>query len=134
MLRSPSCLYATDLLTRASAFSIPQKSEAEVDEVLNKSVAVFRFLTEKDAFERYYNQHLSKRLLNQKSVSDDAERNMLSKFRIEAGSQFTKAAEGMMRDVKVSDDTVQEYKRFQDRASVVSSLNVVWPECWRQRD
>lgn len=102
--------------------------------MLNKSVAVFRFLTEKDAFERYYNQHLSKRLLNQKSVSDDAERNMLSKFRIEAGSQFTKAAEGMMRDVKVSDDTVQEYKRFQDRASVVSSLNVVWPECWRQRD
>jgi hypothetical protein len=34
---------------------------------------------------------------------NDAERNMLAKFRIEAGSQFTKAAEGMMKDVKVSE-------------------------------
>ncbi|TKA58299.1 hypothetical protein B0A53_00036 [Rhodotorula sp. CCFEE 5036] len=101
------------------------KSEAEVDEVLNKSVAVFRYLTEKDAFERYYCQHLSKRLLNQKSVSDDAERNMLAKFRIEAGSQFTKAAEGMMKDVKVSEDMVEEYKRFQDRASIKAPFEMV---------
>ncbi|GAA5975531.1 hypothetical protein JCM10908_005192 [Rhodotorula pacifica] len=101
------------------------KSEAEVDEVLNKSVAVFRYLTEKDAFERYYCQHLSKRLLNQKSVSDDAERNMLAKFRIEAGSQFTKAAEGMMKDMKVSDDTVQEYRRFQDRATTKAPFEMV---------
>lgn len=90
------------------------KTETEVDEVLNKSVSLFRFLTEKDAFEKYYNNHLSKRLINQRSVSDDAERNMLAKFKIEAGAAFTKSAEGMMKDVKISEDTVVEYKRYQE--------------------
>ncbi|CEQ41447.1 SPOSA6832_03156, partial [Sporobolomyces salmonicolor] len=94
------------------------KTEAEVDDVLNKSVALFRFLTEKDAFEKYYNNHLSRRLIGQRSVSDDAERNMLAKFKIEAGAAFTKSAEGMMKDVKISEDTLEEYKRHQDRTSV----------------
>ncbi|KAL8286410.1 hypothetical protein RQP46_004427 [Phenoliferia psychrophenolica] len=91
------------------------KTEAEVDEVLNKTIALFRFLVEKDAFERYYNSHLAKRLIYNRSVSDDAERNMLAKFKIEAGAAFTKSAEGMMKDIKTSEDTVVEYKRYQDR-------------------
>lgn len=97
----------------------PQKTEAEVDEVLNKAVALFRFLNEKDAFEKYYNQHLSKRLISQRSVSDDAERNMLAKFKVEAGAEFAKSAEGMMRDVKTSEDTVAEYRRHQQTAVLV---------------
>ena len=82
--------------------------------MLNKTVSLFRFLIEKDSFERYYNSHLAKRLISARSVSDDAERNMLAKFKIEAGSSFTKSAEGMMKDIKISEDTLVEYKRHQD--------------------
>ena len=35
-----------------------------------------------DVFERYYKQHLAKRLLLNKSVSDDAEKNMISKLKV----------------------------------------------------
>ncbi|KAM0788414.1 hypothetical protein ACM66B_001551 [Microbotryomycetes sp. NB124-2] len=91
------------------------KSEAEVDDVLNRAVALFRFLVEKDTFEKYYNNHLARRLINQKSVSDDAERNMLAKFKVEAGSAFTKASEGMMKDIKLSEETLAEFKRQQTR-------------------
>lgn len=105
----------------------PQKTEGEVDEVLNKSVALFRFLTEKDAFEKYYNSHLSKRLIGQRSVSDDAERSMLAKFKIEAGAAFTKSAEGMMKDVKISDDTREEFTRYQQRSSTVRFLPSLLP-------
>ena len=35
-----------------------------------------------DVFERYYEQHLAKRLLLNKSVSDDAEKNMISKLKV----------------------------------------------------
>ncbi|BGP38828.1 hypothetical protein JCM10449v2_002766 [Rhodotorula kratochvilovae] len=101
------------------------KTEAEVDEVLNKAVALFRFLTEKDAFEKYYNTHLSKRLISQRSVSDDAERNMLAKFKVEAGAEFAKSAEGMMRDVKTSDDTVEEYRRHQQTAVIKAPFEMV---------
>ena len=99
-----------------------QKSEDEVDGVLNKTIVLFRFLIEKDVFERYYNGHLAKRLISSRSVSDDAERNMLAKFKIEAGAAFTKAAEGMMKDIKISEDTVVEYKRYQERQLVVRLL------------
>lgn len=43
---------------------------------------LFRFLQDKDVFERYYKQHLAKRLLFNRSVSDDAERSMLSKLKV----------------------------------------------------
>lgn len=43
---------------------------------------LFRFLRDKDLFERYYKGHLAKRLLYNKSVSDDAERGMLSKLKV----------------------------------------------------
>lgn len=96
--------------------------------MLNKAVALFRFLNEKDAFEKYYNQHLSKRLISQRSVSDDAERNMLAKFKVEAGAEFAKSAEGMMRDVKTSEDTVAEYRSTSRRPSwCVSVLSFTRP-------
>jgi hypothetical protein len=47
------------------------------------------YITEKDVFERHYKDHLAKRLLHGRSVSsDDAERGMLAKLKIECGFQF----------------------------------------------
>ena len=59
-----------------------QMSEQEIENVLDKSMVLFRFLQEKDVFERYYKQHLAKRLLHNKSVSDDSEKNMISKLKV----------------------------------------------------
>lgn len=50
--------------------------------MLDKTITLFRFLQDKDVFERYYKQHLAKRLLLNRSVSDDAERGMLSKLKV----------------------------------------------------
>lgn len=57
-------------------------SEQDIELVLDKSMVLFRFLQEKDVFERYYKQHLAKRLLLNKSVSDDWEKNMISKLKV----------------------------------------------------
>lgn len=57
-------------------------TEAEIEVVLDKTMVLFRFLQEKDVFERYYKQHLAKRLLLNKSVSDDSEKNMISKLKV----------------------------------------------------
>lgn len=57
-------------------------SEQEIEVILDKSLVLFRFLQEKDVFERYYKQHLAKRLLLNKSVSDDSEKNMISKLKV----------------------------------------------------
>lgn len=57
-------------------------SEQEIEMVLDKSMVLFRFLQEKDVFERYYKQHLARRLLLNKSGSDDSEKNMISKLKV----------------------------------------------------
>jgi cullin 3 len=81
-----------------------------VDLVLDKTITVFRYITEKDVFERYYKGHLAKRLLLGRSVSDDAERGMLAKLKVECGYQFTQKLEGMFHDMKISEDTMKAYK------------------------
>jgi cullin 3 len=52
--------------------------------VLDKTIVLFRFIIDKDVFERYYKAHLAKRLLNGRSVSEDAERNMVARLKVES--------------------------------------------------
>lgn len=87
-------------------------SDAEVEQVLDKSMILFRFLQEKDAFEEYYKRHLAKRLLNQKSASDDSEKMMISKLKSECGCQFTSKLEGMFKDMTVSNTLNDEFKTY----------------------
>jgi len=85
-------------------------SDSEVEKLLDKSMILFRFLQEKDAFEEYYKRHLARRLLNQKSASDDSEKMMISKLKSECGCQFTSKLEGMFKDMTVSNTINDEFK------------------------
>uniref|UniRef100_A0A1D1Y7V5 Cullin-3-B n=1 Tax=Anthurium amnicola TaxID=1678845 RepID=A0A1D1Y7V5_9ARAE len=112
------------------------KTEEEVDSVLDKTITLFRFIGEKDVFERYYKQHLAKRLLLGRSVSDDAERGMIGKLKIECGYQFTTKLEGMFNDMRISSDTMTDFKEFLDKSvlekpkldlSVTVLTSTFWP-------
>ncbi|XP_052868042.1 cullin-3 [Anopheles cruzii] len=85
-------------------------SEQEIETILDKTMVLFRYLQEKDVFERYYKAHLAKRLLLNKSVSDDSEKNMISKLKTECGCQFTSKLEGMFKDMSVSNTVMDEFK------------------------
>lgn len=73
-------------------------------------MTIFRYLQEKDVFEKYYKQHLGKRLLSQRSYSDDAERSLLVKLKTECGYQFTSKLESMFNDIKTSEDMHRDFK------------------------
>lgn len=64
-----------------------QLTEQEVESILDKAMVLFRFMQEKDVFERYYKQHLARRLLTNKSVSDDSEKNMISKLKVSGAAE-----------------------------------------------
>ena len=87
-------------------------SEEDIESILDKVMMLFRYLQEKDVFEKYYKQHLAKRLLPGKSVSDDAERSLIVKLKTECGYQFTSKLEGMFTDMKTSKDTMQGFNAF----------------------
>ncbi|XP_076064014.1 cullin 3 [Oratosquilla oratoria] len=110
-------------------------TEAEIEGVLDKTMVLFRFLQEKDVFERYYKQHLAKRLLLQKSVSEDLEKTMISKLKTECGCQFTSKLEGMFKDVTISNTINDEFKqRVQTTGTNLSGVDiyvrVLTTGCW----
>lgn len=119
--RAASCLavYVDELLRGG----LKGLSEARVDEELNKVILIFRYLQDKDVFESFYKQHLAKRLLNQRSVSEEAERAMVSLLKAECGYQFTSKLEGMFNDMRISRDTRESYRNFklmQQQQAIVS--------------
>eukprot|EP00698_Gefionella_okellyi_P002956 TRINITY_DN12798_c0_g1_i1.p1 TRINITY_DN12798_c0_g1~~TRINITY_DN12798_c0_g1_i1.p1 ORF type:complete len:751 (-),score=174.57 TRINITY_DN12798_c0_g1_i1:20-2224(-) len=87
-------------------------SDEEMDKLLDDILTLFQFLEDKDVFERYYKTHLAKRLLLGRSASDDAERSMISKLKVECGYQFTNKLEGMFNDIKLSSETMENFKKF----------------------
>ncbi|XP_058772431.1 cullin-3A-like [Vicia villosa] len=84
-------------------------SEGDIEVTLDKVMILFRYLDEKDVFEKYYKQHLAKRLLSGKTVSNDAERSFIVKLKTECGFQFSSKLEGMFTDMKTSLDTMQGF-------------------------
>lgn len=99
--------------------SLKGKSDSEIEEILEKSVSLFRFIADKDVFENYYKAHLAKRLLNSKSLSEDIEKNLISKLKMEIGTSYTSKLDGMFRDMKLSKDMMDKYKE-QKRTSMSS--------------
>ncbi|KAL1291482.1 hypothetical protein HN51_059999 [Arachis hypogaea] len=120
--RSPEfiSLFVDDKLRRG----LKGVGEEDVEIVLDKVMMLFRYLQEKDVFEKYYKQHLAKRLLSGKTISDDAERSLIVKLKTECGYQFTSKLEGMFTDMKTSYDTMQGFYASQSDVGDSPSLVV----------
>lgn len=116
--------------------SLKGKTEEEVEEVLDKAIVLFRFVEDKDKFERLYKNHLAKRLLNGKSVSEDAEKAMVGKIKMEVGTAFTSKMEGMFKDMRISKDLMNDFKSAKTAGTVTCpvevNVNVVTATHWPQ--
>ena len=88
------------------------KSEAEVDQLLDKGILLLQYLANTDTFETYYRKHLARRLLMKKSVSRDMERQMISKMKQKLGNSITRNLESMIRDMELSDSLSPQYKKY----------------------
>mmetsp|Transcript_20379 Transcript_20379/g.32091 ORF Transcript_20379/g.32091 Transcript_20379/m.32091 type:complete len:687 (+) Transcript_20379:146-2206(+) len=86
-------------------------SETEVEQSLDRIVQLFSFLNDKDLFAEIYRNQLAKRLLNQRSASDDAEKAMIAKLKVQCGTQFTSKMEGMLNDLAVGSEQKSEFDR-----------------------
>ena len=54
---------------------------------------VFKYIEDKDVFQKFYSRMLAKRLVNQTSASDDAEANMISKLKVRVQFIFADVTE-----------------------------------------
>jgi len=86
--------------------------EDQIEERLEKVVQLFSFLQDKDMFNEYYRKALAKRLLNDKSASDELERSLISKLKLRCGQQFTTKLDGMITDISLATDLKKNYDSF----------------------
>ncbi|CAE7317161.1 CUL3A [Symbiodinium sp. KB8] len=106
------------------------KAPEEIDETLSAVVTAFRFIKDKDVFESHYKLLLQRRLLSNRSVSDDAERTMIIKLKAECGPQFTSKLEGMFADLTSSRKQMLEFRKGSSRSVAVDATiltTVHWP-------
>ena len=59
--------------------------------------------------------HLTRRLLHNRSVSDDAERSMIAKLKVECGHGYVQKLQGMLNDMKLSEEVLAAFHRAQER-------------------
>ncbi|KAF9888066.1 Cullin-3 [Aspergillus nanangensis] len=115
---------------------IKGKTDDEVDALLENGITLLRYIKDKDLFEAYYKKHLSRRLLMKRSVSMDAERQMISKMKMEVGTQFTSRLENMFKDMAISEDVTASYKTHikksgdPDQKRVELDINVLTSTMW----
>ena len=111
------------------------KTDAEIDDVLNKAIVLLRYLSDRDMFERYYQKHLARRLLHNKSEIE-TEKDMVGRMKSEMGNHFTTKFEGMFKDMDLSKDMTEKYRDHirqlgdVDTKKVDLGVHVLTTNCW----
>ena len=95
--KSPELLVKyCDLLLKKSS---KNPEESELEELLNSIMVVFKYIDDKDVFQRYYSRYLAKRLVNNASASEYAEESMISKLKQACGFEYTNKLQRMFQDI-----------------------------------
>ncbi|CAD7965133.1 unnamed protein product [Amoebophrya sp. A120] len=101
-------LFVDDLIKKGAKSSSMTTADVDIETRLDQVVTIFRYLSDKDIFESYYKQYFAKRLLAGKNA-DDTEKLMISKLKGECGHQYTAKLEGMLNDMKASDELTKSF-------------------------
>ncbi|KAJ5945719.1 hypothetical protein N7454_002558 [Penicillium verhagenii] len=103
-------------------------SFSEMRRQLDQVLDLFRFVHGKAVFEAFYKNDLARRLLMNRSASDEAEKEMLILLKKECGSAFTHNLESMFKDMDVARDEMTAYNTMQKQLTrekrVPMDLNV----------
>jgi cullin 3 len=111
-------------------------SEDETERRLDSLIRLFVCLHDRDVFIRYYTRFLAKRLLDELSVSDEAENNMISKLRVECGHNIVSKISNMVQDKSLSENLMKEFKGLTHKGTpdgIVLNVRVLRNGCWPEQ-
>jgi len=111
--------FVNDVLKKGTKVNIK-----DVEATLGNVVFLYGYIQEKDIFERDYQIHLSNRLLNGLCESEHAEKSMIAKLKMEAGYQWTNKLEGMFKDVTISKELMDKFKRSQGDSKINADIQL----------
>jgi cullin 1 len=106
--RSPELLakHADNVLKR----STKANEEDDMELMLNQVMTIFKYIEDKDVFQKFYSKTLAKRLVNGTSASPDAETSMIAKLKDASGFEYTNKLQRMFQDMQTSKDLNTAYE------------------------
>lgn len=119
--RSPELLAKyCDSLLKKSAKGV---SESETDDKLVQSITIFKYIDDKDIFQKFYARTLAKRLIHGQSMSMDAEESMINRLKQACGYEFTNKLHRMFTDMNLSADLNNRFAAFLRDDTVELGIN-----------
>ncbi|KAI9798511.1 MAG: hypothetical protein M1833_004778 [Piccolia ochrophora] len=121
--KSPELLAKyTDTLLKKSTRSV---EESDLENMLTQIMTVFKYIEDKDVFQKFYSRMLAKRLVHTSSASDDAETSMISKLKEACGFEYTNKLQRMFQDMQISKDLNSSYKDFLGQALDIEDMRKI---------
>lgn len=106
---TPQLARYCDSLLRKSQKGI---TESEIDDKLNLSITVFKYIDDKDVFQKFYARNLGKRLIHQQSHSMDLEEAMINRLKQACGYEFTNKFHRMFTDISLAEDLNSKFTTY----------------------
>ncbi|KAK3750420.1 hypothetical protein QZH41_016979, partial [Actinostola sp. cb2023] len=104
-----------DLVLKKSTKNL---TDAELDEKLSEVIIIFKYIDDKDIFQKFYSKMLAKRLIHNLSVSMDAEEAMISRLKYACGYEYTNRLHRMFTDMSISSDLNSSFSDFLSLSNV----------------
>ncbi|KXN72068.1 Cullin-domain-containing protein [Conidiobolus coronatus NRRL 28638] len=94
-----------------------QQLTAEISDIdpevkLSNMIVLFKYIDDKDLFQKFYSRLLAKRLINNLSISEDQETLMVQKLKTECGPEYTTVLQRMITDLQVNRDLNNLFKAY----------------------
>jgi cullin 1 len=122
---------ANDLLTFLDGVlrGQPLHGDMDLDAVLTESVDLFFYINEKDMFMEKYRDQLGKRLLTQRSASDEHERHVVGRVKFLCGASLTAKVEGMLTDFALAKENPLNHYKSPNATAFTSQMLTAgfWP-------
>ncbi|MBN3311157.1 CUL2 protein, partial [Amia calva] len=99
-------------------------TENEVEDKLTSFITVFKYIDDKDVFQKFYARMLAKRLIHGLSLSMDSEEAMINKLKQACGYEFTSKLHRMYTDMSVSADLNNKFNNFIKTQETVIDLGI----------
>jgi len=119
--KSPELLarYCDSLLKKSSKGI----SETEIDDKLSSSITIFKYLDDKDVFQKFYSRSLGKRLIHMQSHNMDMEEAMINRLKTACGYEFTSKFHRMYTDILTAEDLNNKFGTFLNNSNTAVGIS-----------
>ncbi|XP_011191438.1 cullin-2 [Zeugodacus cucurbitae] len=99
-------------------------TEAEIDQKLTNNITIFKYIEDKDVYQKFYSRLLAKRLIHEQSQSMDAEEAMINRLKQACGYEFTNKLHRMFTDISLSGDLNNKFNNHLKQENIDLGINL----------